>query len=78
MPSPFFSRLLRTAARYVGEETANGVLSRRLKHTAATPDTFGPPDLSQMILPLSAALELYVMDQGKRAELRNSLYALVG
>ncbi len=78
MPSPFFSRLLRTVASYVGDETANGVLTRRLKHSAATPDTFGPPDLAQMLLPLSAALELYLTDNGKKTDLRNRLHALVG
>lgn len=78
MPSPFFDKLVRTVSSYIGEEKAVGAVSRRLKDCAATPESFAPPHLKKIMVPLTAALGLYLTDTGKKTELQQKLSALAG
>jgi hypothetical protein len=68
MASPFFQSLVKFAAPYVGQEKAEGAITRRLTKDMSA-DAFSKPDLQKILLPICDVLTLYIDDEAKKNEL---------
>jgi len=74
MANTSFASLVKLIAAYVGEAKASGLVERRLGAASVTADQFTKAHLSaSMQAAIVSAATLYLLDQGKEAQLKSQL-----